>query len=173
MPVPDGISLERNRDLRGRGRSPWYRRALLAAIAVLPALALVNFFGQHPVTSSAASPAVAFDVTAPERLRGGLIFQVRVQVRARRAISDLRVLFDRGWFESMSVNAVVPEPSEERSQDGRVALDYGSLAAGRTLTAWLYFQVNPTNVAERREDVSVADGQTVLATVHRSTTIFP
>ncbi|HEY4996395.1 MAG TPA: hypothetical protein VII03_00285 [Solirubrobacteraceae bacterium] len=39
---PDGITLERNRDLSGRWWSPWVRRSLLGCIAVLPVLALLR-----------------------------------------------------------------------------------------------------------------------------------
>lgn len=171
--LPDGIALERNRDLKGRLHSPWVRRALLCAIAILPILALTDFFGQKPSTSSAASPAASMSVTAPSRLRGGLIFQVRVRVVAHREIKQLQLEFDRGWWNSMSVNSLVPEPTEESSDDGKVVLSYGDLPAGRSLICWIYFQVNPTNVGNRREDVSLLDGSTQLLHVHRSLTIFP
>jgi hypothetical protein len=41
------------------------------------------------------------------------------------------------------------------------------------LLVWLYFQVNPTNVGKRREDVELDDGATMITRVHRSLTIFP
>jgi hypothetical protein len=170
---PDGISLERNRDLKGRLYSPWVRRALLCAIAALPILALLGFFGQKPSTSSAASPAASMSITAPSRLRGGLIFQVRVRVVAHREIKQLQLQFDRGWWNSMSVNSLAPEPSEETSDDGKVVLSYGKLPAGQSLICWIYFQVNPTNVGNRREDVSLLDGSSQLLHIHRSLTIFP
>jgi hypothetical protein len=171
--IPDGITLERNRDLRGPLTSPLYRRLILCAIAALPILALLNVFGQHPITSSVRNDAVEANVTAPERLRSGLVFQVRVQVRALRKIKQLEAVFDPGWWESMSVNATVPEPSEEKSEDGNVVMSYGELEAGKTLVFWTYFQVNPTNVAKRREDIELRDSSTPLAHIHRSLTIFP
>ncbi len=171
--LPDGITLERNRDLRGADYSPWVRRVLLCVIAVLPLLALLDFFGQKPSTSSASNPAATLNVTAPSRLRGGLIFQVRVRVVARRDIKQLNLVFDRGWWNSMSVNSLVPEPSSEESANGDVVLSYGKLPAGQSLICWIYFQVNPTNVGNRREDVSLLDGETPLLHIHRSLTIFP
>jgi hypothetical protein len=171
--LPDGITLERNRDLRGRTRAPWLRRALLCCVAALPVLALLNVFGQDPSTSSASGPAASLSVTATTRLRGGLIFQVRVKVVARQEIKQLQLDFDEGWWESMSVNSIQPEPSNQSSHDGQVVLSYGSLPAGKTLVCWIYFQVNPTNVGKRREDVALLDGSQVLARVHRSLTIFP
>jgi hypothetical protein len=171
--LPDGITLERNRDLQGRMRTPWVRRALLCCIATLPVLALLGVFGQAPSTSSAVSPAASLRVTAPTRLRGGLIFQVRVEVVARREIGQLQLSFDKGWWESMSVNSIAPEPSNETSHDGKVVLSYGGLPAGKSLSTWIYFQVNPTNVGKRREDVVLLDGAKPLLSVHRSLTIFP
>jgi hypothetical protein len=171
--LPDGLTLERNRDLRGRAGDVWYRRALLALIAVLPILALLNFFGQRPTTTSAHTLAADLVVTAPARLRSGLIFQVRVEVIAHRNIGMPQLIFDRGWWESMSVNSLEPNPSNQSTQNGKVVLSYNKLAAGKTLIVWLYFQVNPTNVGERREDVELNDGPTMLAHVHRSLTIFP
>jgi hypothetical protein len=171
--APDGIALERHRDLASRARNPWLRRGILCLVAVLPVLALLNVFGQHPTTTSAITPAVSVNVTAPARLRSGLVFQVRVQVAARRGIKELELVFDRGWWESMSVNSTVPEPREASSSDGRVVFNYGQLGAGHSFVSWIYFQVNPTNVGKRQENIDVKDGETELVHIHRSMTIFP
>jgi hypothetical protein len=171
--LPDGLTLERNRDLQGRSGHVWYRRALLCLIAVLPVLALLNVFGQRPTTSSAHTLAADLEVTAPARLRSGLIFQVRVQVTAHRTIAMPQLVLDHGWWESMSLNSLEPNPSNQSTQNGSVVLSYNKLQAGHTLIVWLYFQVNPTNVGKRREDVELEDGSTAIAGVHRSLTIFP
>lgn len=171
--VPEGVVLERNRDLVGRSHHSYYRRALLSLIAVLPVLALLGVFGQRPSTTTTEAQAATLSVTAPERLRSGLIFQVRVEVLAHQNIHELQIVFDKGWWESMSVNSIEPEPSSAASQNGKVALSYGALPAGQSLTAWIYFQVNPTNAGKRREDVEITDGSTPLAHLHRSLTIFP
>jgi hypothetical protein len=154
-------------------RSLWWRRGLLSCVAALPVLALLNFFGQHPTTTSAASPEAGLTVTAPSRLRSGLIFQVKVSVTAHQEIGQLQLSFDEGWWESMSVNSIEPEPSNETSHDGKIVLSYGNLPAGKRLVCWIYFQANPTNVGNRSEDVVLEDGSRVLARVNRSLTIFP
>ncbi len=171
--LPDGLTLERNRDLRGRSGHVWYRRALLCVVAVLPVLALLNVFGQRPTTTSGHAVAADLAVTAPARLRSGLIFQVRVKVIAHQDIGRPQLVFDPGWWESMSVNSLEPNPTGQGNADGRVVLSYNKLAAGHSLVVWLYFQVNPTNVGKRREDVELDDGSTMLTRVHRSLTIFP
>jgi hypothetical protein len=171
--LPDGLTLERNRDLRGRSGHVWYRRALLCPIAVLPVLALLNVFGQRPTTTSAHGIAADLAVTAPARLRSGLIFQVRVQVTARQDVAKPQLVFDPGWWESMSENSLEPNPSSQTNDNGRVVLSYNKLAAGHRLLVWLYFQVNPTNVGKRTENVELDDGATMITRVHRSLTIFP
>lgn len=171
--LPEGLTPERNRDLRGHLASPIYRRVLLCCIAALPILALLNVFGQRATTSAAHTPSVDVSVTAPSRLRSGLIFQVRVEVRAHRKIKELEAVFARGWWDAMSVNSIVPEPTEEKSENGQVALDYGKLEPNEKLVFWVYFQVNPTNLGKRREDVEIRDDMTPLAHIHRSMTIFP
>ena len=59
------------------------------------------------------------------------------------------------------------------SSDGRVVLNYGALGAGHTHVSWIYFQVNPTNVGKRQENLDVKDGETELVRIKRSMTIFP
>ena len=171
--APDGLTLKRNRDLRGRSGHAWYRRAVLSLITLLPVLALFNVFGQRPSTTAAHGSAADLAVTAPARLRSGLIFQVRVQVTAHQDIAKPQLIFDPGWWDSMSENSIAPDPSSQTNEDGRVVLSYNKLGSGHRLLVWMYFQVNPTNVGKRREDVELDDGATMITRVHRSLTIFP
>jgi hypothetical protein len=171
--MPDGLTAKRNRDLSGRARHPAYRRALLCVVAAFPVLALLNVFGQRPTVTIAQTPTADLKVTAPARLRSGLIFQVRAEVVAHQAISMPQLIFSQGWWESMSVNSVEPNPSNESSSNGRVTFTYDKLPAGHTLIVWLYFQVNPTNVGKRTEDVQLNDGSHPITSVHRSLTVFP
>ena len=131
----------------------WFRRTLLGLLAVLPVLALLNVFGQRPSTTSARAAAGDLAVTAPARLRSGLTSR-SLQVTAHQDIAKPQLIFDPGWWDSMSENSMAPNPSSETNEDGRVVLSYNKLAAGHKLLVWLYFQVNPTNVGKRREDVN-------------------
>ena len=149
--LPDGLSVERNRDYEGRirRRSPWLRAVLLVCIIAIPVLALLGVFGQQSSTTSAASPAASLSVTAPSRLRGGLMFQVLVRATPRHELQHLQLVLDRGWWESMAVNSIKPEPESETSRGGKVVLEYGSWPAGRQLVSRLNLQVDPTNVGSR------------------------
>jgi len=61
---PEGIVLRRHRDFEGWSLDPWVRRGLLAAIAVIPILALANVFGQKPERQSAATGAAKLELSA-------------------------------------------------------------------------------------------------------------
>lgn len=173
MTAPGSLTLKRNRDLQGRERHPAYRRALLALIAVLPVLALLNVFGQDPSSSAANSPAASLSVTAPSSLRSGLIFQARVNITAHRTLDKPQIVMSRGWWQEMSVNSIEPQPGTESTSNGAVVLSYDRLPAGQSLVVWLYFQVNPTNVGGHTQDVALYDGSTPLTRIHRSVTVFP
>jgi hypothetical protein len=136
-------------------------------------LALLDVFGQRPTVSTAHAAAADLRVTAPARLRSGLIFQVRVEVVAHQTISVPQLIFSQGWWESMSENSIEPSATDETSSNGRVSFTYNKLTAGHTLIMWLYFQVNPTNVGKRSEDVELNDGSKQITSIHRSLTIFP
>ena len=61
-------SLEPYRDISGSGRAydPWVRRCVLLVLGLLVLAALLNRFGQHPVTSNAAAPSATLEVQSPE-----------------------------------------------------------------------------------------------------------
>jgi len=160
-------------DLAATSDPPWPRFAFVVLLLVLVVAALANVFGQRPTTSTASAGAATLAVQAPERVRGGVYFQLRLTVRARRALRHPTVVLDRGWFEQMSVNSIVPQPRERSTNDGRVMLQFGRLAAGAKLVSYLYFQVNPTNVGRRRADVELYDGAIHLASVRRSIVVLP
>ncbi|HKV67991.1 MAG TPA: hypothetical protein VJN72_07865 [Gaiellales bacterium] len=147
---------------------------MLAAIAAFVLLGLLNTFGQRPSTSDARTAAATLVVTAPSDVRGGLIFQVRIQITARRRLAKPTLVFSPAWFESMTTNAVAPQPSTQTSINGWPAFQLSPIPAGQHATYWFYFQVNPTNVGWRRpETLQLDDGHVVIASIHRTITVYP
>jgi hypothetical protein len=171
--APDGIDLARHRDFRGRAWHPWVRRGLCAALAALPILALADIFGQRPAVSRASAPAAELKIYAPTRLRGGLIFEARFRIAARREIRKATLVLAPGWTEGMSINTLEPSPVAESSREGRLALDLGHVAAGDAIVFFMQFQVNPTNVGHRSQDVELDDDTTPLVVSHRQVTVYP
>jgi hypothetical protein len=170
--TPQFLTLKANRDRNERVELA-FRRVFFGLIALLIAVALLNVFGQRPTTMLAAGTAADLSVFAPEDLRGGLYYQGRITVEAKEEIEKATLVFDGGWTEQMQINTIEPSPVGESSRDGRLTLDMGHLAAGRKLVLWLQFQVNPTNVGRRSQDVELYDDTTLLAEVDRTVTVWP
>jgi hypothetical protein len=160
-------------ELRGRRREIYIRRVGVALLAAFTVAALADVFGQRPSTAEAEGDGVRLSVNSPTAVRGGLIFQARFDVDVRKEVKDLRLLLDSGWFEGLTLNSIQPDPVEWAQDRGRNVLDFGHIPAGRKFTIRLQYQVNPTSVGRRDQDVTVADGDRLLASVSRTATVYP
>jgi hypothetical protein len=140
---------------------------------VLPALALLNAFGQETSTSRASGSVGTLTVQAPERVRGGLMFQVRVDVTAAHDIKEPQIVVSPGLLDQLTVNSIEPQALNESNSNGRLTLSYGRIPAGQRLTVWLDYQVNPANLGRQTANVLLTDGATPLAAVRRDITILP
>jgi hypothetical protein len=170
--TPQFLTLRANRDRTERVELV-FRRAFFGLVLLLVILGLLNVFGQRPSNTLAATSTADLHVFAPARLRGGLYYEGRITVDAKQEIAKTTLVLDSGWTEQMQINTIEPSPVGESSRDGRLALEFGHVPAGEKLVAWMQFQVNPTNVGRRSQDVELYDDTTLLATVDRTVTIFP
>jgi hypothetical protein len=170
--LPDGITFERHRELEGQ-RRPLARWILIGLLSLALLLALVNVFGQLPMESEAATPAGKLELDAPRTLRGGLFFQARFVIDASSEIEQAVLVLDPGWLEDITLNTVEPAPVGEASRDGKIALDLGRIPAGEEHRLYLHFQVNPTAVGRRSQDVFLYDGERALGTIERTAFIWP
>lgn len=173
MDLPPGLELSKHRDLEGREWGRWVRWAALLFLAALVLAAMLNVFGQVPTTSTARSPVASLSVTAPPRVRGGLLYQGRFTIHAFQPIHNLNLVLNQGWFDQTTVNAIEPQPATETSDADQIKLAFGSLQGGQTLLVYIYFQVNPTNIGSHDTGVSLADGSHPLVSISRSQFNFP
>jgi hypothetical protein len=169
---PQFLTLVNHRD-RVERVEPVARWLLFGLLTLLFALALANVFGQHPHASVVSGEGARLEVSAPTSVRGGLFFQGRFTIAAEREIDNATLVLDQGWLESMHINTIEPAPVGEATRDGRLALDFGHVAAGERIVAYLQFQVNPTNLGRRSQTVELYDDETLLASAERTVTIFP
>ena len=170
--TPQFLTLKGNRD-RPERVELFSRRLFFFLLFLFALAALLNVFGQRPANTLAASPKADLHVFAPTRLRGGLYFQGRFTVDAKQEIKKATIVLDSGWTEQMQINTIEPGPVGEASRDGKLALEFGHIPAGQKLVVWMQFQVNPTNVGHRSQDVALYDDTTLLATANRKVTVFP
>lgn len=172
--LPEGLSQDRDLEMRGRAGPLWARRALLGVLVAFVALGLAGVFGQESTLTTATGAVAEVRLDAPARLRGGLMSQGRIQITAVSRIAQPRIVLGPGWNEGITINTVTPSPAAETTDDeGRWVLAYDELPAGGTLTVRLETQVNPTTTGRRDQGVEVRDGATPLARVARTVTIFP
>ena len=171
--APDQLTLARHRDLEGRAHRPFVRWALLSLVGLLVLLGLLNGFGQKPQTDTASAAGVELEVYSPQRLRSGLFFMSRFTIRAQRDVEAATLVLDPGWLEGITLNTLEPSPVGEANRDGKIALDLGHVPAGTKHVFFLHFQVNPTNVGRRAQDVELQDGTTPLLHIDRTLTVYP
>jgi hypothetical protein len=171
--VPNEIVLSRDRDLEGRDRELWVRRALFAVAPVVAVLALLNVFGQRPQDTSVTAPAATLRVHAPARVRSGLLYEARFTIEAARRLRNAVLVLAPGWFEGMTVNTIEPSPEAERSVNGETVLELGAIAPGGSHVLYMSFQVNPTNVGRHSQAVRLLDGRRPVLAMPRTITVFP
>ena len=167
------IRVGRYRDLKGRNAHPWHRRVLLALLAVIPVLALFGVFGQTTDTTKAQAAQATLTLSGPSRLRGGLLYQWKLQVLAHQDIPTPKLALDEGFLNGLTVNTIEPQASQELNRDGHVVLEYDTLNSGQQLTVWIQYQVNPTTVGRRTIRVELDDGNNPITSLTRHVTVFP
>jgi hypothetical protein len=170
--LPQFLTLKENRDHSERVELA-VRRTFFGLLTLVLLAGLLNVFGQRPTESLAAASAADLHVFAPEAIRGGLYYEGRFTVEAKDEIDHATLVLDGGWTEQMQLNTIEPSPIGEASRDGRLALDFGHVDAGRKLVVFLQYQVNPTNIGRRSQDVELYDDETLLAKVDRTLTVYP
>src|SRR3954452_10541547 len=119
--IPDGIVLKRHRDLAGRSKWIWLTWALIGLLVLFLLLGLLGMFGQRPTTTTAETSDARLEVSAPEHIRGGLLYQARFRIQARRELKDATLVLSDGWLEGMTLNTIEPSPVGEASRNGSPA----------------------------------------------------
>jgi hypothetical protein len=171
--IPDRLVLKRHRDLVGRRHEIWYRRGLLGGIGVVLALGLANVFGQSPSTDKAGTDAATLTIVSPSSVRGGLMYQTRFDVHAKRELKKATLVLDPGWLHGLTINTIEPSPLGEGSRNGSLVLELGHIPAGGVYSLYIQYQVNPTTVGRRDQVAELDDNGETIFRVHRKLTVFP
>lgn len=171
--LPDRIVLKRHRELRSPAFFRPARYAVLIALFALLVLGLANVFGQRPNTHVVDTARARLELYAPTHLRGGLLYEARFTIRAHTDVKNALLQLSPGWNEGMQMNTIEPGPLGEASRNGDLLFTIGHIPAGTVYRLFLEFQTNPTNVGRKKADVTLYDGATKLATIHRTVTVFP
>lgn len=170
---PDGIS-EPHADPatgRGRGRRRWLALILLSALMIAALLGLFGGGKTRPVL--AAGDTATLEVRTPRVIRNGEFFETHIRVTARAPIAKAVIAVDTTLWRDMTINTMVPAPSEESFKDGAFRFDYGPLKPGESIDIKIDGQINPPLFAGTRGTVAVLDGERELAAIPLHITVLP
>jgi hypothetical protein len=171
--LPDYLERTAHVDLHGRNIEPWVRRVGILVLTAACALGLANVFGQHTHVRSVDAAAAKLTVETPGAARGGLIYQTIFRVDAHRDLAKPTLVLDPGWFDGLTINTVEPDSVTWGQQNGRNTIELGALQAGEHFVLRLQYQVNPTVLGHRTQNVVLVDADTPILALEHAQTIFP
>ncbi len=170
---PDGI-VESHADPAtgtGRGRRRWLALILLSALMIAALLGLFGGGKARPLT--VASDMAQLEVRTPRVIRNGEFFETQIRVTAHTPIDKAVIAVDATLWRDMTINTMIPAPSEESFKDGVFRFDYGPLKPGESLDIKIDGQINPPLFAGTRGTVAVLDGERQLAAIPLRITVLP
>lgn len=169
--TPQGIEHKHIHDARGSIFRRWPFGLAALAVVLLPA-----FFGVYGsnATLAGAGTDVRFTVDGPRRIRNGEFFELILNIEAQGRVEDAVVLIGAPLFRDMTINTLLPDPSEHGFRNGSFEFRFGALGAGESLQVKLDGQVNPSHTPSANKGaIAVADGETILATVDYAMEVLP
>lgn len=168
---PEGIEHKHIHEAKGSIFRRWPFG--LAALAVVLSPAFFGVYGSN-ATLAGTGTDLEFAVEGPRRIRNGEFFEITVNVDAREDLEDVVVLIGASLFRDMTINTLLPDPSEHGFRNGSFEFHFGPLVAGESLQVKVDGQVNPAHTpSANRGVIAVADGETVKAKVDYAVEVLP
>lgn len=118
---------------------------MLVALGAILLMALTGVFGglKNP-TLAASSSAATLRVNAPEVLRSGEFFEMRLALEAREPIARPVIAIAQSYWRDITVNTIVPAPASESFRDGFFVFEFDALEAGEAIELKVDGQINPS-----------------------------
>lgn len=169
-PYPDGIGEANLRPLAG-----WRRHASPLGLLIFGAVVLTGLSGLlgHERDWTARANGTELTVHAPEVIRNGEFFEMRVRVAADEPIEELSIGVEHDLWTDMTVNTLLPAASEEESGDGEFRFTFARVEAGTEFLLKVDLQVNPDIVGGNAGRVSVFDRDEELVSTEIAITVLP
>ncbi len=167
---PDGIGDDHLRPSAGlrRHASP----VSLGVFGLVIVLGLTGLLG-HERDWGAEADGIGLSVHAPEIIRNGEFFEMRIRVDAPAGLADLGIGVDQLLWEDMTVNTMIPSATEETSSAGELRFTFGPLEPGQTFELKVDLQVNPDILGGNEGTVTVYDGDEPITAVDLDITVLP
>lgn len=167
---PDGIDERHLRPV-----AAWRQHASpisLGVFGVVVVLGLLGVLG-HERTWRAEARGLRLDVHAPEVIRNGEFFEMRIGIAAAAPVTELVIGIDETVWEDITVNTMIPAATEEENADGEVRFTFAELPAGTAFLFKIDLQVNPDILGGNAGTVTVYDGEEPLVATDISIMVLP
>ena len=167
---PQGID-EGHGTARGQRHASWWRLGILLAILAVALSGVLG--GANAPTKRIASPGADLAVKTPDRLRNGMFFETQIAAVAKRPIGDAVIAVPAALWRDMTINTLIPGPSEEAFVDGEFRFHFGPLAAGQRLGVKIDGQMNPARWGSSSGSVRLLDGEAEVAALPITLKVIP
>jgi hypothetical protein len=169
-PYPDGLNADNIRPV-----SRWQRHASPLSLALFGVICLVAVLGilGHERTWVADAGGTRLEIHAPEVIRNGEFFEMRVRVATDERLGEVVIGVEDGIWEDITVNTMIPAASEEENVDGETRFTFTELAAGSELLFKVDAQVNPDILGGNGGRVTVYDGEDEVVATDISIMVLP
>jgi hypothetical protein len=168
--APHGIGEEHWRPLSG-----WRRHASplsLIVFGVVVALGLTGTLG-HERDWVASNRGTRLSVHAPEVIRSGEFFEMRIGVESDTRLDELAIGISQSLWEDITVNTLIPAATEEASANGEFRFTFAELPADTPFLLKFDLQINPDIVGGNEGTITLYDGDTQLTSVAIGITVLP
>ena len=169
-PAPDGITEDHVRPV-----ARWRRHGSPLGLVVFGAVVVASLTGLlgHERTWSAEGGGARLQVHAPETIRNGEFFEIRISVESDEPIGELVIGVDPALWEDLTVNTMIPAPAEEEGVDGEFRFTFAELAPETPFLLKVDLQVNPDIVGGNEGAVSIYDGEELLTAAPVEIAVLP
>jgi len=169
---PDGIAEEHMPEHQRWG--PILAWGVLVLLGIFLAVAMTGVLGGRAgATRTVQEPTAGLAFTAPDVLRNGEFFEMRVRVEAKRSIAKPVIAVSSGYWRDVTINTMIPAPSEEGFGDGAFEFTYAPLEPGDTLEVKIDGQVNPARLGSSQGEVRLLDDKAPLASLPVHLKVLP
>jgi hypothetical protein len=167
---PDGIEPRHIHEAHGSGVMTWGGVVLLGVLLIA---ALFGVFGIQ-ATVSDGGEGVQLTIEGPKRIRSGEYFEMMFTIETDREIRDAVLSVDADVWHDLTINTMLPTPTEEGFQNGAFDFHYGALPPGARLLVKVDGQVNPDYPPGPNQGaIEVTDGPATLASIDYTIMVLP
>lgn len=168
---PDGIEHRHIHEAQGTRLHAWPSGLVL--FAMILGIAGSGVLGERNTVTSGGG-GVRLSVEGPVIIRSGEFFEMLFTIETEREIRDAVLSVDSRVWHDMTINTMIPQPTEESFKDGSFEFHFGALAAGARLVVKVDGQVNPAYPPGTNEGaIAFVDGAATLTSVDYAMRVLP